>query len=114
VFEPFFDEDIGVVYLMANGDSSVKFWEVSEEAPYVHYLTENLSTRQQSGVARLPKTSCDVRNVCHPPPLSLMSGATFEHTLTYIWTKVEVGRFVKLSGSTVEEFGVRVPRTRVR
>ncbi len=63
VFEPFFDEDIGVVYLMANGDSSVKFWEVSEEAPYAHYLTENLSTRQQASVARLPKTACDVRNV---------------------------------------------------
>jgi hypothetical protein len=63
VFEPFFDEDIGVVYLMANGDSSIKFWEVSEEAPYAHYLTESLSTRQQASVARLPKTACDVRNV---------------------------------------------------
>jgi WD40 repeat protein len=73
VFEPFFDEDIGVVYLMANGDSSVKFWEVSEEAPYAHYLTENLSTRQQASVARLPKTACDVRNVrAAPPSLSVV------------------------------------------
>jgi hypothetical protein len=28
--------------------------------------------------------------------------------------QVEVARFMKLSGSTVEEFSVRVPRTRVR
>jgi hypothetical protein len=87
VFEPFYDEDISVMYLMANGDSSVKFWEMNDEPPYVYYLTESLSTRQQASVARLPKTSCDVRNV-------------------------EVARFLKLSGSTLEEFGIRVPRTR--
>jgi len=63
VFEPFYDEDISVMYLMANGDSSVKFWEMNDEPPYVYYLTESLSTRQQASVARLPKTSCDVRNV---------------------------------------------------
>lgn len=69
VFEPFYDEDMGVMFLMANGDSSIKFWEMSEEAPYAHFLTENLTSRQQAGIARLPKTTCDVRNVCGVFPL---------------------------------------------
>lgn len=88
VFEPFYDEDMGVMFLMANGDSSVKFWELTDDQPYAHFLTEQQSTRQQASVARLPKTLCDVRNV-------------------------EVGRFLKLTGPTVEGFSVRVPRQRL-
>jgi len=89
VFEPFYDEDISLLSLIAMGDSSIKFYELSDAAPFAHFLTQHQSTTQQAGVARLPKaTTVNVRNT-------------------------ELSQFVKLSGNTLERFALKVPRTRL-
>lgn len=39
--EQFFDEDTGVLYLGAKGDTSVRFYEIVKDAPYVLFLLGN-------------------------------------------------------------------------
>ncbi|TNN70076.1 Coronin-1B [Liparis tanakae] len=39
VLLPFFDPDTGIVYLCGKGDSSIRYFEITDEAPYVHYLS---------------------------------------------------------------------------
>ncbi|KAL6066912.1 Coronin-7 [Balamuthia mandrillaris] len=87
LLDPLYEEDLGVMFLVAVGDSSIKFFEIVDEAPYAHYLTQYQSPTQQAGLARLPKQCCDVR-------------------------RVEVAKFLKLSGTTVEKFAIKVPRTK--
>jgi hypothetical protein len=87
VISPFYDEDTGVLYLAGRGDSSIKMFEIVDEAPFSHYLTEYSSSNQQMGVAWLPKRSLDVR-AC------------------------EIARFIKVSETTAEPIQMTVPRTR--
>ena len=63
-------------------------FEVNDEAPYLHYLTDHLSAIPANGIAPLPKTSCDARNC-------------------------EIASWLKLSGDTIEHLHFSVPRTRV-
>eukprot|EP01087_Luapelamoeba_hula_P012555 TRINITY_DN3504_c1_g1_i2.p1 TRINITY_DN3504_c1_g1~~TRINITY_DN3504_c1_g1_i2.p1 ORF type:complete len:959 (+),score=181.75 TRINITY_DN3504_c1_g1_i2:34-2910(+) len=87
VFEPFFDEDTNVLSLFAMGDTSVKFFELTSQAPFQHFLTQHQAPTQYLGIAQLPKSSCNVRNV-------------------------ELAQYIKLSGSTVERLAIKVPRTK--
>lgn len=87
VITPFYDEDIGVVYLAGRGDASIKMYEIVDEAPYVHYLNEYSSSVPQMGVALFPKQICDVR-------------------------QVEIARLIKVSDTTAEPIQCTVPRTR--
>lgn len=88
VITPYYDEDIGVMYLAGRGDGSIKMFEVVDEDPYVHYLTEYSSSVPQMGVALLPKQSLDVRSC-------------------------EIARFLKVTDTTVEPIQMTVPRTRM-
>ena len=63
VITPYYDEDVGVVYLAGRGDASIKMYEIVDEAPYAHYLTEYSSNVPQMGIAMLPKQVNDVRAV---------------------------------------------------
>lgn len=88
VITPHYDEDLGVMYLAGRGDGSIKMFEIVEEDPYVHYLTEYGSSVPQMGVAILPKQSLDVRGC-------------------------EIARFLKVTDTTVEPIQMTVPRTRM-
>jgi coronin-7 len=87
VITPFYDEDIGVVYLAGRGDASIKMYELVDEAPYAHYLNEYSSNVPQMGIAMLPKQINDVR-------------------------AVEIARFIKVTDTTAEPIQMTVPRTR--
>lgn len=87
VITPFYDEDIGVVYLAGRGDASIKMYEIVDEAPYVHYLNEYSSSVPQMGIALFPKQVCDVK-------------------------QVEIARFLKVSDTVAEPIQCTVPRTR--
>jgi WD40 repeat protein len=63
VITPFYDEDIGVVYLAGRGDASIKMYELVDEAPFAHYLNDHSSNVPQMGIAMLPKQINDVRAV---------------------------------------------------
>jgi coronin-1B/1C/6 len=57
---PFFDKDTSVLFLAGKGDGNIRYYEVVDEAPYIHYLTEFKSSTPQRGLAMLPKRAVNV------------------------------------------------------
>jgi len=62
VLYPFYDPDVNLVYLCAKGDSNIRYFEITEEAPFVHYISTYQSTEPQRGMGWMPKRGCDIRN----------------------------------------------------
>uniref|UniRef100_A0A3B1K304 Coronin n=1 Tax=Astyanax mexicanus TaxID=7994 RepID=A0A3B1K304_ASTMX len=60
VLLPFYDPDTSLVYLCGKGDSSVRYFEITEEPPYVHYLSTYSSKEPQRGMGFMPKRGVDV------------------------------------------------------
>jgi len=89
LLNPHYDPDTGVVLLWGKGETSIKFFELTDTAPFAHHLTDYQTTIPQVGVAVLPKTACNVR-------------------------EVEIFKVYKLTQDTIEPTGFRVPRQRVR
>ncbi|XP_069783091.1 coronin-1C-like [Narcine bancroftii] len=61
VLIPFYDPDTSIVYLCGKGDSSIRYFEVTDEAPYVHYLSMFTSKDSQRGLCYMPKRGLDVK-----------------------------------------------------
>jgi len=57
---PFFDEDISVLYLTGKGDGNIRYYEIYDSDPYVFALNEFKSKDPATGIAKLPKTMCNV------------------------------------------------------
>jgi len=87
ILDPFYDEDTEVMMLWGKGDTSIKFYEIVDEAPYCHFLTEYNTIVMQTGMAFLHKTSCDVR-------------------------EVEIAKVLKLTLNSMIPISIRVPRTK--
>jgi hypothetical protein len=84
---PFFDEGTSVLTLAGKGDSAIKWFEITSEAPYAHYLTQYQAAEPQLGVAVLPKQCVDVR-------------------------AVEINRYLRLTPNSLVPLQAKVPRTR--
>jgi coronin-1B/1C/6 len=63
VIFPFYDPDTGIIYLCGKGDSVIRYFEVTDEAPYVHYLNAYQSSDPQRGIGWMPKRGVNV-NAC--------------------------------------------------
>lgn len=50
-------------FLLLQGDSSIRYFEVTDESPYVHFLNTYVSKEPQRGMGYLPKRGLDV-NKC--------------------------------------------------
>ncbi|KAI5625280.1 coronin-1C [Silurus asotus] len=85
VLLPFYDPDTNVVYLCGKGDSSIRYFEITEEAPYVHYLSTFTTKEPQRGMGYMPKRGLDVN-------------------------KCEIARFYKLHERKCEPIIMTVPR----
>ncbi|KAK7938624.1 hypothetical protein WMY93_001950 [Mugilogobius chulae] len=85
VLLPFYDPDTNVVYLCGKGDSSIRYFEVTDEAPYVHYLSMYSSKDSQKGMGYMPKRGLEVN-------------------------KCEIARFYKLHERKCEPIHMTVPR----
>ncbi|KAJ8347382.1 hypothetical protein SKAU_G00287830 [Synaphobranchus kaupii] len=85
VLLPFFDPDTGIVYLCGKGDSSIRYFEVTDEAPFVHYLSMYSSKESQKGMGYMPKWGLEVN-------------------------KCEIARFYKLHERKCEPIVMTVPR----
>ena len=86
VLFPFYDSDTNLLYLCAKGDCTIKYYEVTEESPYVHYINTYQSSEPQRGIGQMPKRGCDIKNC-------------------------EIGRFFKLhSKGLCEVISFTVPR----
>lgn len=88
MISPYFDAGTNVLFMSGKGDTNIKMFEINEEAPNIHFLTEYSSSTPANGFAILPKLSCNVRNC-------------------------EVAKFLKLSSDIVEPLTFSIPRTRV-
>ncbi|KAA0723018.1 Coronin-1B Coronin-2 [Triplophysa tibetana] len=85
VLLPFYDPDINMVYLCGKGDCTIRYFEVTDESPYVHFLSLYSSKEPQRGAGFLSKRGVDVN-------------------------KCEIARFYKLHERKVEPISMTVPR----
>ncbi|XP_037736713.1 coronin-6 isoform X1 [Chelonia mydas] len=85
VLLPFYDPDSSIVYLCGKGDSSIRYFEITAEAPFVHYLSTYSSKEPQRGMGFMPKRGLDV-------------------------SKCEIARFFKLHERKCEPIVMTVPR----
>ncbi|XP_010213824.1 PREDICTED: coronin-6 [Tinamus guttatus] len=56
------------------GDSSIRYFEITDEAPYVHYLSTYSSKEPQRGMGFMPKRGLDVSKCEIPVLISLRDG----------------------------------------
>jgi coronin-1B/1C/6 len=82
---PFYDRDTTVLFLAGKGDGNIRYYEIVDEAPYFHYLTEFKSATPQKGMAFLPKRALNI-------------------------SECEIARALKLHNNKVEPISFRVPR----
>uniref|UniRef100_H3B3J1 Coronin n=1 Tax=Latimeria chalumnae TaxID=7897 RepID=H3B3J1_LATCH len=57
---PFYDADTHMLYLAGKGDGNIRYYEISTEKPYLHFLTEFRSPAPQKGLGVMPKHGLDV------------------------------------------------------
>jgi coronin-1B/1C/6 len=57
---PFFDEGAQMLYIAGKGDANVRYFEVTAQDPYLHYISDYRSTVAQKGFELLPKRCVDV------------------------------------------------------
>lgn len=57
---PFYDGDTHMLYLAGKGDGNIRYYEISTEKPYLHYLMEYRSPAPQKGMGVMPKHGLDV------------------------------------------------------
>lgn len=84
---PFYDPDTSVIFLTGKGDTRVYIYEVVPEDPYFIECSSFNSPEPHKGLAFLPKTECNVRDV-----------------------EIAVG--LMLTKTTVEPVAFRVPRVK--
>jgi len=85
IIMPFYDNDTSILFLAGKGDGNIRYYEVVDEAPYIHYLTEYKSATPQRGMGWTPKLAMDL-------------------------SSCEIARLLKLTGTGVEPVSFTVPR----
>ncbi|XP_077600579.1 uncharacterized protein LOC144215484 isoform X1 [Stigmatopora nigra] len=85
VLLPFYDPDTNMVYLCGKGDSSIRYFEITDEDPYVHFLSSYVTKESQRGMGCMPKRGLDVN-------------------------KCEIARYYKLLERKCEPIVMTVPR----
>ncbi|XP_073971921.1 coronin-2B-like isoform X2 [Rhodnius prolixus] len=63
VIFPYFDYDTNVLFLAGKGDGNIRYYEVVDTAPWIHFLNQYLSGLPQRSLGYMPKRGCDV-NKC--------------------------------------------------
>ncbi|XP_038059814.1 coronin-1A-like [Patiria miniata] len=57
----FYDRDTGMFYFAAKGDSVIRYYEMTEEAPFLFYLS-TYQGKPQTAVGSMPKRGCNVNS----------------------------------------------------
>jgi len=82
VFIPYYDQDTSMLYLAGKGDAAIKYWEIVNEEPYVHFLSEFRDNESTKGACFLPKTVCDTKvcevSVCYRVMKDFISPISFQ------------------------------------
>ncbi|PSN41823.1 Coronin-1C [Blattella germanica] len=62
VMFPLYDPDTNLVYLCGKGDSVIRYFEITAEPPFVHYINTFQTPDPQRGIGMMPKRGCDVNS----------------------------------------------------
>ena len=57
---PFYDNDTSLLFIAGKGDGNIRYFEIEDDKPYIHYISDYKSSTPQLGMAMRPKTACDV------------------------------------------------------
>lgn len=60
VMFPLYDPDTNMVFLCGKGDSVIRYFEITAEPPFVHYINTFQTPDPQRGIGMMPKRGCDV------------------------------------------------------
>ena len=60
VVMPFYDNDTSLLFLAGKGDGNIRYYEIDDSSPYIHYVSDYKSATPQLGMCMRPKTACDV------------------------------------------------------
>lgn len=85
VLMPFYDEDLGILYLAGKGDCSIRYYELTEESPYFYFIDETRFGNPTRGMTTLPRRLCNT-------------------------ARCEVLKGLKIAADSIEPFSVIVPR----
>jgi coronin-1B/1C/6 len=85
ILMPFYDNDTNILFLAGKGDGNVRYYEIVDEAPYIHYLSEFKSATPQRGMGWTPKHSMDLGSC-------------------------EIARLLKITATACEPISFTVPR----
>jgi len=71
-----------MLYLAGKGDAAIKYWEIVNEEPYVHFLSEFRDNESTKGACFLPKTVVDTKvcevSVCYRVMKDFISPISFQ------------------------------------
>lgn len=96
VVTPYFDYDTRMVYLAGKGDGNIRYFEIVDEPPYIHFLSQFLSGQPQKALGVLPKRGVNVNqcevfrfyklhatgNICEPISMIVPRKSTlFQHDI---------------------------------
>jgi WD40 repeat protein len=85
IIMPFYDNDNSILYLAGKGDGNIRYYELVDDSPYIHFLTEFKSATPQRGMGWTPKKVLDLQSC-------------------------EIARLLKVTGSAIEPVSFFVPR----
>ncbi|CAG2164697.1 unnamed protein product [Oppiella nova] len=60
VLFPFYDNDTRMVYIAGKGDGNIRYYELTDEPPFCHYISQFLTGFPQRGLGVMPKRGLDV------------------------------------------------------
>lgn len=85
VITPYYDMATEMVFLLGRGDSTIRYYEVNDEEPFIHYLDQYRGAASQSDITPFAKRIVDIDSC-------------------------EVVRFAKLTKDKIEHVMFQVPR----
>jgi len=85
IIMPFYDNDNSILYLAGKGDGNIRYYELVDDSPFIHFLTEYKSATPQRGMGWTPKKVLDLQTC-------------------------EIARLLKVTGTAIEPISFFVPR----
>jgi len=85
IIMPFYDNDTNMLYLAGKGDGNIRYYEIVDEAPYIHFLSEYKSASPQRGMGWTSKLCMDLGSC-------------------------EIARLLKITATACEPISFTVPR----
>eukprot|EP00802_Teleaulax_amphioxeia_P011476 Tamp_11508.p1 GENE.Tamp_11508~~Tamp_11508.p1 ORF type:complete len:534 (+),score=136.96 Tamp_11508:23-1624(+) len=82
---PFYDPDTSLLYIAGKGDCNIRYYEIVDNEPHIHYVDQFTGKEPQRGLALCPKGVVDTTNC-------------------------EVARFLRLCDQKIEPLSFTVPR----